>query len=581
MPYLRQIQTSVQQIADATASALDIEVTVVDSGMMRIAGTGRHKETVGRRVTGSSVFQKVIQHRKEYIITDVSTNDECDRCDERRQCLELAQLCCPITIGTEVIGVIGFIAFSPEMQAEICRKNKRLLTFMRKMAEFIATKAAERDSFNRLIFTKKQLETVLNFVTEGIVTIDRQAHISNMNYAAEKMLRVKASDVIGLNINDVFPGTPITEVLFSGAGFTSREINVWYGGINHRYLINAKPMLADGIIHGVVATFKTYNELNEINVTASEHITFSDIIGSSESVLLTKNEAQKAASASSTVLITGESGTGKELFAQAIHYESERYNKPFIAVNCAAIPDNLLESELFGYNEGAFTGAKKGGKPGKFELANGGTIFLDEIGDMPLMLQAKILRVLQEKGVERVGGIKTTNIDVRVIAATNKDLEKLVKEGKFREDLYYRLNVFPLRIPSLRERIDDVLPLAEHFLHKYSLYYKRNISKISADTKQILLNYTWPGNIRELENSIECAVIRSSDNTIQVNDLSPKFAIYNCLPNQESNENYSEKQAIAAALQIYGNTVEGKQKAAQSLGIGIATLYRKIKKYSL
>ena len=581
MSYLQQIQATTQQIAEAISSVLGMEVTIVDDSLERIAGTGHHRATIGQKITGKSIYQKVIKNGEEYIVTDVATFDDCGTCDNQANCKELAQLCCPIIVGTDVIGVIGLIAFSSERQSEFRNKNERLLTFTRKMAELIAVKAAEKASLNRLMLVKNQLETVLNFIAEGVVALDHMAKIINVNFAAEKMLGVKAGDVIGFNINEVFPGTPIPEVLRSGLGFNSREVSIWQKGKHHHYLINAKPMIVNGVTQGVVASFRAFDEWRESQVLPARKVGFDNIIGRSPEIMAVKAQARKAAATASTVLITGESGTGKEIFAQAIHYESDRCAKPFIAVNCAAIPETLLESELFGYEEGSFTGARKGGKPGKFQLANGGTIFLDEIGDMPLSLQAKMLRVLQEKVVERLGGVKTLPVDARIIAATNRDLEDLVNQGKFREDLYYRLNVYPLMLPALRNRQDDIMELAEYYLNKHTLAYGSEVKIFAAGTAGILRRYNWPGNIRELENIIECAVIRASGGSIEVNDLPAKI-----IENTQGSKpvptfDDSEKLAILAALDLFGTSVDGKRRAAENLGIGVATLYRKLRKYNI
>lgn len=583
MSLLQQIQSSVQQVAEAISSVLDIEVTIVDDSLVRIAGTGARKNTIGQKITGQSLYQSVIQTKKEAVITDIHTAEQCITCEERSNCKQLAELCCPIFIGTEVIGVIGLIAFSPERRLELLTKNERLLEFISRMAELIAAKAAEADNLNRLLLMKNQLETVLNFIVEGVIAIDHTAKIININYAAEKMLRVKARDVIGFHINEVFPGSAIQELLRDSNGFSNREINIWQKGRQHHYIINAQPMMVGGLIKGAVASFRTigsWADPPELLNTFS--VAFDDIIGSSAKMMMAKAEARKVAETASTVLIIGESGTGKEVFARAIHSESDRGSKSFIAVNCAAIPEHLLESELFGYEEGSFTGARKGGKPGKFQLARGGTLFLDEIGDMPLSLQVKILRVLQEKVVEPVGCIMPQPVDVRIIAATNRNLEDLIAKGQFRSDLYYRLNVFLLTLPPLRDRPEDISELVNHLLQKHCSAYGKEITSLTPEAQKALIAYPWPGNIRELENTIEYAVIRATSDHIQYNDLPIKVVGKTpcCIPTVFQPES-PEKQAIIEALQTYGTSVEGKQKAATHLGIGIATLYRKMKKYNL
>ncbi|QEK11122.1 AAA family ATPase [Crassaminicella thermophila] len=297
-----------------------------------------------------------------------------------------------------------------------------------------------------------------------------------------------------------------------------------------------------------------------------------------------KDKAKRVANSKSTVLIQGESGTGKELLARAIHNYSDRKNKPFIAINCAAIPDTLLESELFGYEEGAFTGARRGGKLGKFQLANEGTIFLDEIGEMPIHLQTKLLRVLQEKSIEKIGGHKSIPIDVRVIAATNKNLESMVENEEFREDLFYRLNVIPIFIPPLRERKGDVKILLEYFLKVYNAKLSKNIYGFSTEVESVLLNYNWKGNVRELQNVVEYAVNMENSIYIRMDSIPLKIKKLT----EEASKDFQittirnmERKLIENSLKFYGKSVADKKMAAQALGISIATLYRKMKEYNI
>ena len=325
----------------------------------------------------------------------------------------------------------------------------------------------------------------------------------------------------------------------------------------------------------------------ELTRTRDDQYTFDNLIGRGERIKWLKREAQVAARTNSTILISGESGTGKELLAHAIHYASPRRNAPFIKVNCAAVPEHLLESELFGYEEGSFTGAKKGGKLGKFELADGGTIFLDEIGDMQLAMQAKLLRVLQEREVEKIGRTRAIKVDVRVIAATNKDLEQMVKEKKFREDLYYRLNVINLHMPPLRDRREDIPMLIEYFIKTLNQELGRKIKGISPQAEQLLVNYDWPGNVRELRNTLERAMALTMHEVLEVED-------FNSFPGSDAPARrgveavtvgtlaeavaQAEKEAIRNALSY---TNHNKVAAARLLGIHRSLLYRKMKQLGL
>lgn len=330
---------------------------------------------------------------------------------------------------------------------------------------------------------------------------------------------------------------------------------------------------------------KTINYYKEkiSTVAGTENFRLDKILGESEKMKALKEKVKRVASSSSTVLITGESGTGKELLARAIHAESPRAKGPFVAINCAAIPETLLESELLGYVRGAFTGADVRGKMGKIELANKGTLFFDEIGDMPLYLQSKLLRVLEQKEVTRLGSNKPTPVDVRFIAATNKDLESMIKENAFREDLYYRLNVIPIEVPPLRERKEDIELLTKFFIRKYCRLFNKKILLIDNGIWEYLKLYDWPGNVRELENTVEYMVnMLGSDGILSVKLLPKKLV-------EDAKELYTdidsleeiEEKLIRKALALYGRDVAAKKRIAQKLGIGVATLYRKIKKYSL
>lgn len=317
-----------------------------------------------------------------------------------------------------------------------------------------------------------------------------------------------------------------------------------------------------------------------------KHVSFESIVGHDSGLQDVINKAKRVANSPSTVLIRGDSGTGKELLAQAIHYESNRRKNPFVAINCAAIPENLLESELFGYEGGAFTGSRREGNIGKFEYANKGTLFLDEIGDMPLSLQPKLLRVLQERSIERIGGKKVIPIDVRVIAATHRNLEEMVEKGTFREDLYYRLNVIPLHTRPLKERRDDIVLLLRYFIRKHCRILKINELHIDPVLEQWLIQYDWPGNIRQLENAVEYMVNIAESDAIGLHDL-PEY-----LAGQESFACFKKGLSLEQMIAEYEKNIlqtfyfaepyrNDKEKISQMLQISLSTLYRKLEKYQL
>ncbi len=382
-------------------------------------------------------------------------------------------------------------------------------------------------------------------------------------------------------IRDEDPRIPV--IMMSAHGTIEKAVQSMKLGA---YDFISKPFPADRLlvtVKNALMTSSLKREVDELRTELKKKYHFDNIIGQSGKMQEVFRAMEKIIDSNVTVLIQGESGTGKELIARAIHYQSKRANKPFVAVNCSALPESLLESELFGHERGAFTGAT-GKRIGKFEVANGGTIFLDEIGLMTQVTQAKLLRVLQEREFERVGGNELVKVDVRVISATNVDLEEAVKSGTFREDLYYRISVFPIKLPPLRERKEDIPLLAAHFLDKFSKQENKNIEGIAPDAMELLMNYSWPGNVRELENAIERAVLLASTNEITPKDLPQNVRAIGERKVYEKESTLSswieklEEEALRQALlECEGNI----SKTAKKLGIGRATIYRKAKKYGL
>ena len=459
-----------------------------------------------------------------------------------------------------------------------------------------------KDSERQLKELKNSLdmiEYILEYAYEGFVLVDKDGKIVKMNY--EKLMGLKEEENLGKPVQDVIENTRMHIVVKTG----KKELRHVQRIQGYDMITNRIPIIKNGEIIGAVGTvlFKDASEVkelareliqleNKINEYKGEierlqdnRYSFDSIKTQDPKMEYLKKLGRKAAESNSTVLILGESGTGKEMFAQAIHRASYRKSEAFVPINCAAIPKELLESELFGYEGGAFTGAKKEGKPGKFELANGGTIFLDEIGNMPLEMQAKLLRVLEEKKFERVGGNNKIQLDARIIAATNENIEEAVKKGRFREDLYYRLNVITLDIPPLRKRIDDIPILCEELLNYLAKELDCQRKTIDNKTIKILKNYHWPGNVRELRNVLERGMNFSHGNIILPKHL-PERVLTNLKSSVDYDEIYpldeivaqAEKEAIINALnQTKGN----KTKAAKKLGIHRTALYKKIEKYDL
>ena len=591
---LSKNQLDVQQVAEAIASVLTVEVTIADERLRRIAGTGRYEGRIGGRLVKDSAFAAVLREGRGFIIANPREHAVCNTCEGKQSCEERAEVCCPIMLDGKIIGVIALIACD-EAQYQILLANPDgLFDFLQRMADLLAGKIAGRERLEQLHAIQQQLTTLFDTVLEGIIAVDRNGKIVNINAAAAKMLQVSQKPVLGKELALLLSGLPLADSLATGHDVFNREAFRLIRGQRVYYVATVKTWLGGTEVWGAVVTLREMAEVKKIvsNFSTQEHcFSFEMILGDSPALAKAKQEAAQAAAGNVTVLIQGESGTGKELFARAIHNASARRDKPIIAINCAAIPEALLESELFGYEEGAFTGARRGGKPGKFELADGGTVFLDEIGDMSLSLQAKLLRVLQERKIERVGSTETTAIDVRIIAATHKDIEAMVRQGEFRQDLYYRINVFPLQIPSLRQRRQDLPLLIERFLARYRDKMAKNVEGIDADAYACLLEYGWPGNIRELENTIEYLVSIADGKIIEQRHIPQRILIagktaqpgspVQAQPTRLLTIAELEKRAILSAIEQFGLTMRGKAQLTQVLGISKATLYRKLKQYNI
>ncbi|WP_157087680.1 sigma-54 interaction domain-containing protein [Oceanobacillus damuensis] len=447
-------------------------------------------------------------------------------------------------------------------------------------------------------YREEIIETVFEKSNFCFVVVDDQGLVTYLNDNYCQFIDVKLEEAIGKHVEDVIENTRMHTVVKTG----KEEIaDIQY--IRGNYMIaNRVPLYSEGKIVGAVGTvlYRDTKEWMKMNahirdlLMEIEHYrkklmdqsgatyTLSDIVGSSEQLNKVKEKVKKVSAGDVSVLLKGESGTGKELFAHSIHHLSERSSKPFIKINCAAIPEELLESELFGYVEGAFTGARKDGKLGKFQLADGGTLFLDEIGDMPLNAQVKILRVLQEGEVESIGSEKTQKVDVRIIAATNQPLEKLIEENRFREDLFYRINVVQIKIPPLRERPEDIRVIANYLLGKITRNSGKRVMGLEDAVKDLFMNYRWPGNVRELENVIESAVHLTQSDVIRLEDLPEQMKANPFAVKQGTSLkdilSHTEKHAIEQALKkVNGDKV----KAAKSLGIGKSSFYEKLKKHGI
>lgn len=580
--YLKNIQESVIRYASVISNILKIDVEIVDEGLNRIAGTGIFKNKINENIKKNGfVYEETINKKRIQLIENPGEHRLCRKCLEKDNCLEKMEVSFPIIYENRVIGVIGVVCSTIEQKNRLLNDLSTIVSFIEQISELIAAKVSE---YSKEIIQIKSLEffkEIVNSVNDGVIVVGSNSLISSINKKGENELKLKSS--------------------VKGKKITIDETDDNFNE-NSTYQIKideTKYEVVGRLIQGSL-DIKEYSKIlifNKLMNIKQEAVTLtygnnktnlSDIVGESDAMKSLKKKIKSISNLKSTVLITGESGTGKELVARAIHAEGERRNKPFIAINCGAIPESLLESELFGYVKGAFSGANANGRIGKFELANKGVIFLDEIGDMPLYLQVKLLRVLQEKTVVRIGSNKLTSLDIRIVAATNKDLKELVRKGKFREDLYYRLNVIPIEVPALRERGKDLNLLVNVLVDKYNNLFNKYVSKIDAEVLEMFREYKWQGNVRELENVVEFMVSLSDKRGVVDKSMLPESFIenYNELLNDNIDRSINIKQIIPLkdieklyikkAIEKYGNTTEGKKIAAKKLGIGIATLYRKI-----
>lgn len=585
------LEETLNHVVEAIHNVFRVEVTIVDGNYRRLAGTGFYAGQIGKKVSSQSVFAVSMKTKKSYIIDSPGTNPICDGCGEKDSCTETAEVCCPILLENQGVGAIGLIAFNEEQRKNLLEDHEHLLPFLENMASLIASKIKE-------INQSKELEMLTDAVEDPLFAIAEDGLIIRKNIAAEKIVRewTTQSEV---TFQEIF-GEGVLKRLRNG------ESNFQVKALKGHQTFELKARVTEAYLQYVVILKPVKEVIGYVNRYFNHSVTtqFADIWGEHPCFVQAKKFAQQAAHSTSTVLILGESGTGKELFARAIHSESPRNKQVFLAVNCAAIPESLLESELFGYEEGAFTGAMKGGRIGRFEQAHKGTLFLDEIGDMPLHLQAKLLRVLQESRIQKIGASKEIPVDVRIIAATNQDLEQMVKEGSFRRDLFYRINVIPIEICPLRERPSDLSLLAKAFLTKNASRLGKEGLSFSEEVMEKLRGYEWPGNVRELENVVEYMVNMCESTILEKSHLPMRF----CKDAEngkgsQSDENLLEKgvekegstyglegiyslesleeEAIRKVLEVYGKGKTGVENSCKILGISRATLYRKMKQYQI
>lgn len=594
---LANIQSYVQSHADVIRQVTGINVEIVDNDMVRIAGTGIYALGVGTRLDNAGeVYKEVLRTHETILIESPRHHSICANCPDREHCRERFSLATPIVEGDTVYGVIGLVCFTEEDRKRVMDSKESYTSFIKFLADALAGKIREENKLKRATRLLELMLQVVDAPGQGILLFDPDGDLIYSN--------TLASEFFGLDRDSSFGLEHVQKSGHTISAYDEFEVRP-PGAKNPVTVLGRMSELAvQDLGNATLFVFELPARLVSLVgdlASGSGDSGFENIVGNSPALRSLRVAALKIANSSSTVLINGESGTGKELLARAIHQASERRGNPFIAINCGAMPDALLESELFGYVSGAFTGASNKGRMGKFELAQGGVIFLDEISSMPLYMQVKLLRVLQEKVIIRLGSNRLLHVDVRVIAATNENLQDCIRRNAFREDLYYRLNVIPLTMPPLREREGDIPILAEYFLDKYCTLFSKVRPRLRGSLLHMLESYAWPGNVRELEHVIEYAVnMMPQDGTLTL-DCLPEQLVRNVSgagprrvdPTGDSGPDDTgagqeieplhvlEERAIRAAIERYGRSTQGKKQAAEALGLSLATLYRKMQSLSI
>ncbi|HAI2552179.1 TPA: sigma-54-dependent transcriptional regulator [Escherichia coli] len=580
---LMQIQPTIQRFARMLASVLQLEVEIVDENLCRVAGTGAYGKFLGRQLSGNSrLLRHVLETKTEKVVTQSRFDPLCEGCDSKENCREKAFLGTPVILQDRCVGVISLIAVTHEQQEHISDNLREFSDYVRHISTIFVSKLLEDQGPGDNI--SKIFATMIDNMDQGVLVVDDENRVQFVNQTALKTLDVVQNNIIG------------KPVRFRPLTF---ESNFTHGHMQHIVSWDDKSELIIGQLHNIqgrqlflMAFHQSHTSFSVANASDEPHI--EQLVGECRVMRQLKRLISRIAPSPSSVMVVGESGTGKEVVARAIHKLSGRRNKPFIAINCAAIPEQLLESELFGYVKGAFTGASANGKTGLIQAANTGTLFLDEIGDMPLMLQAKLLRAIEAREILPIGASSPIQVDIRIISATNQNLAQFIAEGKFREDLFYRLNVIPITLPPLRERQEDIELLVHYFLHLHTRRLGSVYPGIAPDVVEILRKHRWPGNLRELSNLMEYLVNVVPSGEVIDSTLLPPNLLNNGTTEQSDVTEVSEahlslddaggtaleemeKQMIREALSRHNS----KKEVADELGIGIATLYRKIKKYEL
>lgn len=574
MSILKSIQPELQHIVDAMCAVANVDITIVDHNLCRMAGTGPLSLEYGSPVPENSAFSHCLSTGEQYYISDPEENPVCRSCSKYGRCGELAELCIPIKMGGNTLGVLGMCAFSAHARDNFVRNFKYYIQFENQFSLIISSMLNEHRYGMLAEHQSSELDTLINAIDRGIVVLSESGHPVTINRYLTDKLGLLAHAIPDL---ETLVGKKSADWMRS-KGFEGEFGPVRLG--ENDYIISANPIILRKRQTGVVLVFSDFSKMQASVLKAerkSDVVTFSAIVGESDCLSRARSRAQEVAGTDASVFLYGETGVGKEVFARAIHFASRRKSDVFMPINCSAIPDALIESELFGYEKGAFTGASASGKLGLLEICKNGTLFLDEVGDIPPSMQIKLLRTIEEKEIMRVGGSRPLRVNPRVISAAQSDLHNLLEEKSFRKDLFYRLNVVPIHIPPLRERGGDIMLLAIAFLKRYCGVYQKDIAGFTDSCARLLQQYDFPGNIRELRNIVEYAVLFEHGRYITAECISEKLSVSkrSSLTLAEQLREF-ERAVIERELLREGDSLCAKKEVAQRLGISLATLYRKM-----
>lgn len=571
MTQLESVRSGIEHFVSAAAEAFRVEAAIFNQQSSLFYCTPTYLKKKGNTVHYAFIQDVIVNG--SVLVTEPGKMPACIGCRFNEHCPSTMEILCCIHSGTDVAGVISFTSFTKEGQKRISENTEVYLNAITKLSSLIGEYLQQFSEGSAAADTEKLIESLMSLCEQPLLLTDPNGVVLRYNSLADKVL--KFCNVSSTSLRQIF-SEDMARRIISGNDLFEKKASIG----ENTAKVTTRSIYSQNHLHSILVRLS-----NEFYENLPESGAFERLIGSSRAFVHIQNLIKRVADSPTPILITGETGTGKELVARSFHEQSRRNKYPFVAINCSSIPENLFESELFGYEEGSFTGAKKGGKMGRIEMAQGGTLFLDELGEMPLSVQPKLLRVLQEYELERVGSTKKIHLDIRIVAATNRDLREMIKEGKFREDLFYRISVINVKLPPLRDRKEDIIPISLNYLERLKTKMTTPLRTISHEAEQAFLNYSWPGNIRELQNVVEYAANLCDSDTLTLADLPEHMRGLEECPDTEKQKETplpdSQEKQILDLLSAYGHTLESKKKIAADLGISLRTLYRKLNKMNL